>query len=318
MKTDYSTDTLILGATFYGCGLASAIKNSLLVDSSISVGSDYAFAFLQGKNWSQPLVCAASEEFRQELIARYALEDDRLLPAALAPVLAAWCIKRQIQPLLGLEFIRKSGKVYTFIDWGGNEINIEAEKVIDARCNGGKKIFTAAVFSGKILPEGKYGAFELFRTPAEKIYTLEMPCNADDDPFIVRKKLHEVWTERPAVLAEAQIIWSASRISSPVFANAAAALEPGCKDALNMLKFPILRFRKRVSLIAWSPVWVLRGSSLPSPPPGGEPKYWQSKKTSTRAVSGPGDLLPDRTFRMWAELPKFCRITRKNIPVITP
>ena len=238
MKTDYSTDTLILGATFYGCGLASAIKNSLLVDSSISVGSDYAFAFLQGKNWSQPLVCAASEEFRQELIARYALEDDRLLPAALAPVLAAWCIKRQIQPLLGLEFIRKSGKVYTFIDWCGNEINIEAEKVIDARCNGGKKIFTAAVFSGKILPEGKYGAFELFRTPAEKIYTLEMPCNADDDPFIVRKKLHEVWTERPAVLAEAQIIWSASRISFPVFANAAAALDAGGQGCFEYAQIP--------------------------------------------------------------------------------
>ena len=238
MKTDYSTDTLILGATFYGCGLASAIKNSLLVDSSISVGSDYAFAFLQGKNWSQPLVCAASEEFRQELIARYALEDDRLLPAALAPVLAAWCIKRQIQPLLGLEFIRKSGKVYTFIDWGGNEIDIEAEKVIDARSNGVKKVFTAAVFSGKILPDGKYGAFELFRTPAEKIYTLEMPCNAGDDPGTVRKKLHEYWTERPAVLAEAQIIWSASRISSPVFDNAVTALDAGVQGCFEYAQFP--------------------------------------------------------------------------------
>ena len=91
MKTDYSTDTLILGATFYGCGLAAAVKNSLLVDSSISVGSDYAFAFLQGKNWSQPSACAESEEFRQELLARYALENDRILPAALAPALAVWC-----------------------------------------------------------------------------------------------------------------------------------------------------------------------------------------------------------------------------------
>ena len=65
VKIDYSVDTLILGATFYGCGLASAIKNSLVVESSISVGSDYAFAFMQGKNWLQPLTSPGAEEFRQ-------------------------------------------------------------------------------------------------------------------------------------------------------------------------------------------------------------------------------------------------------------
>ena len=238
VKIDYSVDTLILGATFYGCGLASAIKNSLVVESSISVGSDYAFAFMQGKNWSQPLTSPGAEEFRQELACRHALENDRILPAALAPTLAAWCMKHQLQPLLGLEFIRKSGKVYTFIDWGGSEINIKAEKVIDARSQGPEKLFTAAVFSEKSLCEGKYGSFELFPTPAEKIYTLEMPCNLSDTPDIARKNLQKCWAERPAELASAQIIWSASRFSFPRFDNAALALDAGLQGKYEYARIP--------------------------------------------------------------------------------
>ena len=238
VKIDYSVETLISGATFYGCGLAAAIENSLLVESSISVGSDYVFAFLQGKNWSGSLTSTAAKEFRQELIARHALQNDRILPAALAPVFAKWCNHHHIQPLLGLEFVRKSGKIYTFIDWGGREVNIQAEKVIDARNQAAQKYFTAAVFSENTIAEGKYGVFELFATPAENIYTLEMPCAAMDTPDIARQKLQKYWAERPADLAEAQIIWSASRISFQVFDNACAALDAGLQKQYKYAEIP--------------------------------------------------------------------------------
>ena len=238
MKINYSIDTLILGATFYGCGLAAVLKNSLVVESSVSVGSDYAFAFLQGKNWSEPLTCSGAEDLRRELIARHALENDRILPAALAPVLARWCLSHHIQPLLGLECIRKSGNIYTFIDWGGSEIRIQAEKVIDARGQTGEKCFTAAVFSENTLAEGKYGVFELFRTPTEKIYTLEMPCDAADTPDLVRQNLQKCWAERPAELAAAQIIWSASRISCRIFDNSCAALDAGLQKQYKYTEIP--------------------------------------------------------------------------------
>ena len=117
MKIDYCTDTLILGATFYGCGLAAAMPDALLVDSSISVGSDYAFALFQGEDWSLPLQSAGAEEFRQQLIECHALENDRIIPAALATNLAQWCRKKNIQPKLGLEFISRRGNIYTFVDW---------------------------------------------------------------------------------------------------------------------------------------------------------------------------------------------------------
>ena len=118
MKTVYCTDTLILGATFYGCGLAAAMPEALLVESSISIGSDYAFALMQGDEWSQVPATAGANEFRQELISRHALVNDRVLPAALAPVLADWCRKRNIQPRLGWELIGRKGNIYTFVAGG--------------------------------------------------------------------------------------------------------------------------------------------------------------------------------------------------------
>ena len=101
MNIDYTTPTLILGATFYGCGLAAAMPEALLVESSISVGSDYAFALLQGEDWSEPLTTTGAEEFRQELIARHALENNQVIPAALAPVLASGAGKGMFTPNSG-------------------------------------------------------------------------------------------------------------------------------------------------------------------------------------------------------------------------
>ena len=238
MKTVYCTDTLILGATFYGCGLAAAMPEALLVESSISIGSDYAFALMQGDEWSQVPATAGAHEFRQELISRHALVNDRVLPAALAPVLADWCRKRNIQPKLGLEFIGRKGNIYTFIDWCGKKITISAEKVIDARGGNAEKIFTAAIRSENIIAEDIYGNFTVKRTPAENLYTLEMPCPATDTPLEARSKFAELWANRPAGLAEAQAVWSASRFSYKNFVNAAAALDCGLQKIFQYADLP--------------------------------------------------------------------------------
>ena len=227
MNIDYTTSTLILGATFYGCGLAAAIPDALVVESTISVGSDYAFALFQGDDWAKAPLTSVAEEIRQELIERHALADERIVPAALAPVLANWCKQRSIQPLLGLEFIGRNGNIYTFVDFCGKKINIQADKVIDARCQAGQKLLTAAVRSEKTLDENICDCFSVKRTPAEKFYTLEMPCSADDTPDAARRKLFEAWANRPAELAGAKIVWSASRFSYKTFANAVAAFDAG-------------------------------------------------------------------------------------------
>ena len=238
MKVNYSTETLILGATFYGCGLAAAIPGSLLVESSISVGSDYAFALLQGEEWSKPLATSGAGEFRQELIARHALENDRVISAALAPVLASWCRKRNIQPKLGLELIGRKGNIYTFIDWCGKKINISAAKVIDARGGNDGKILTAAIRSEKPLKEGVYGNFTVKSTPAEKFYTLEMPCQNTDSPLDARKKFVNSWAQRPAELAGSQTVWTASRFAGKSFINAAAALDCGLQQIFQYTQLP--------------------------------------------------------------------------------
>ncbi len=238
MNIDYTTPTLILGATFYGCGLAAAMPEALLVESSISVGSDYAFALLQGEDWSEPLTTTGAEEFRQELIARHALENNQVIPAALAPVLADWCRKRNVHPKLGLELIGCKGNIYTFADWCGKKVCIQAEKVIDARCQSNQKLLTAAIRSENPLAEGVYGIFTVKSTPAEKFYTLAMPCQSNDTMQSARKLFAEKWANRPAGLAEAQTVWTASRFSYKTFANAATALDRGLQKIFQYTRLP--------------------------------------------------------------------------------
>ena len=59
---DYKTGTLIIGATFYGCGLAHALKDAIIVESSMAPGCDYAYAFSQGRNWKNQAKHPAAEE----------------------------------------------------------------------------------------------------------------------------------------------------------------------------------------------------------------------------------------------------------------
>ena len=93
VKIDYSVETLISGATFYGCGLAAAIENSLLVESSVSVGSDYVFAFLQGKNWSGSLTSTAASVIE---LAHHLKSDRSHVARTLSPVNLAPDIVRLI------------------------------------------------------------------------------------------------------------------------------------------------------------------------------------------------------------------------------
>ena len=62
------TKNLIVGATFYGCGLAHKLKDAVIIENSMAAGSDYTYAFDSGCSWNIPAEHPAAEEFRQELI----------------------------------------------------------------------------------------------------------------------------------------------------------------------------------------------------------------------------------------------------------
>ena len=130
MKT-FDVETLILGATFYGCGLAARIRDSLLVESSILPGSDDVLAFSPGSGWENPFVHPLAEELRQTLLARHALNDGKLWTGALAPVFAAWLEKHGVQPLFGLTPVEYSGDRIRFSDLCGSEVTVRAKRIAD-------------------------------------------------------------------------------------------------------------------------------------------------------------------------------------------
>ena len=231
---DYKTGTLIIGATFYGCGLAHALKDAIVVESSMAPGCDYAYAFSQGINWKNQAKHPAAEEFRQELYLRHAVTDnDDLLTGALTPVFADWCIKHDVRPLLGLDLAEKHGNTATFVDFCGKIITIEADRIIDARIRAEKtKTLTAALCCTEELEVGRHGFFNITSTIAEHLYYLAFEVDADTTMQSARQRLACLWESRPESLKSAQMVWSAMRFSENVFDNPIAALDCGLSGTI--------------------------------------------------------------------------------------
>ena len=228
------TGTLIIGATFYGCGLAHALKDAVIVESSIAPGSDYAFAFAQGVNWKKQAVHPAAEEFRRELFLRHAVTDkDDLLTGALVPVFADWCIRHDVRPYFGLDLAEKKGNTATFVDFCGKLITIEADRIIDARYHASNtKLLTAVICSEEPLAVGRHGFFNITSTIAKQIYYLAFEVEADSTMQSARQRLACLWESRPESLRSAQMVWSAMRFSEHNFDNPVAALDAGLSGVL--------------------------------------------------------------------------------------
>ena len=223
------TGTLIIGATYYGCGLAHALKDAVIVENSISPGSDYAYAFDQGRNWDKSAVHPYAEEFRQELFKRHAVTDKGdLLTGALTPIFADWCIRHDVRPLFGLDIAEKRGNTVTFVDFCGKLITIEADRIIDARSYGNKtKLLTAAIHCTEPLAVGKHGYFTISSTVADCLYYLAFEVEADSVMQSARQRLACLWESRPDSLKAAKMVWSAMRFSENNFDNPIAALDCG-------------------------------------------------------------------------------------------
>ena len=239
---EYKVGTLILGATFYGCGLAKRLKNAVVVESSVAVGSDYAYAFEQGGNWNTPAQNAEAEEFRQELFRRNAVNDaGHLLNGALVPVFADWCLKNGVRPYFGLELAEKQANRLTFVDFCGTRVVFEAEKIIDARPRyTGTKNLTAAICSDEAIAEGKHGFFNISKTIAGNVYYLSFEVESDSTFQSARQRLGALWESRPQSLKNAQMIWSAVRFSKSIFANPVAALDAGLNGIMPEYDVPEL------------------------------------------------------------------------------
>lgn len=223
------TDTLILGATFRGCGLARRMPDAILVEPSIAPGSDYVFGFEQGTDWTARRHHPEAEELRSELLKRHALTPEgRLLNGALAPVLSDWCLRRGIYPELGLEPIELHEHTALFSDLCGSPVAFRFRRLIDARTpQSGSKSITASVYSDVPLPEGCSGSLHFAFTGVEGLYTIRLSVPENCSWQVARRELFLHWMNRSEEYTSARLQLIGCRFSRSLFANAVAALEAG-------------------------------------------------------------------------------------------
>ena len=224
-------DTLILGATCFGCGAAAALgaENSLVIERTTVAGRDFALTFHPGRNWLESRLAPDAEELRCEAIARNALVDGRIQTAALSPLFAGWCIKRKLNILFACDVLELSADRATFQAVDGIH-TVKFAALVDAEpAYREGKYLTALVTApaGKTAPAVRTADFELVPVLPENRAALVMKLESGTDWPEARKRLRESWFRRPEELAELKLLLSANEFSSAEYDNAFSALSAG-------------------------------------------------------------------------------------------
>ena len=228
-------DTLILGATYFGCGAAAAAGtgNALILERTVVTGRDFNLTFAPGSRWQETPLPPEVRELRDELIARRALVDGKILHAALAPVFAKWCRKRRLDILFSCDIMELGADHAVFHAVDGIH-TVAFETLIDAEPSFSKHKYLTALVSAA--PEVEISAvktpdFELVPLLPESRAALVMELAPETEWPEARKLLRERWLRRPQELAGLRLMLSANEFFSGEYANPLAALAAGSEAA---------------------------------------------------------------------------------------
>lgn len=224
-------DTLILGATYFGCGAAAAAGtgNALILERTVVTGRDFNLTFAPGSKWLDTPLPPEAEALRAELVARRALVGGRIHHAALAPVFAGWCRRRRLDILFSCDIMELEADRAVFRAVDGIH-TVAFEKLIDAEPSfAGHKYLTALVSAA---PEVEISAvktpdFELVPLIPGYRAALVMELAPETKWPEARKLLREGWLRRPQELAGLKLLLSANEFFSGEYANPLAALAAG-------------------------------------------------------------------------------------------
>ena len=224
-------DTLILGATCFGCGAAAALgtENSLVLERTTVAGRDFSLTFHPGRDWFESLLAPAAEELRRDAIARNALVGGRIQTAALSPLFADWCIRRKLNILFACDILELGSDHAVFQAVDGLH-TVEFDKLVDAEPKyRNDKYLTALVSTpvGEAAPAVRTAEFELVPVLPENRAALVMKLEPETEWFEARRRLRESWLRRPDELAGLKLLLSANEFSSDEYANAFSALSAG-------------------------------------------------------------------------------------------
>jgi hypothetical protein len=217
-------ETLIIGASCYGCGIASHRPDSLILESTIQPGAEFTLTGCPTKNMSAPLKYAESLAIRQELEQRKVIENGFLHNGALAPVFMKWCLKKKLRLRLNAHVIRRNGSKVMVMEADGVREYV-AGKIIDAMPEKREvKFLYSYVFGG--VPR-IYDGIELLETISPEHCLLRQKLSGSTGYVEARQALFEFWRKRPGELREATLMWSSSRFSFDTVDNPVSALDRG-------------------------------------------------------------------------------------------
>ena len=227
-------DTLILGASFFGCGMASACKGRVLVlEEAILPGSDFVLSLNPGRDYdaSQLRTDAAKELYLRMREVNAVSLDGRVSLAGISEVMAEWCLKRELPILFGIGVVqRDEHRVMAVTAEGVREF--EAERIVDARPKAEQgKWLNAMIGAPAELPDGFKGPFVIRHSLIDGECFLSFQVPVDSSWSNVRAMFHRAWDLRPVSLKSSTIMLTATRFDYRQFANPLLALDAGGMEA---------------------------------------------------------------------------------------
>lgn len=226
MKKHYRR--IVVGATYYGCGLAAAVpEDTLVIEPSILVGSDFSLNFNPGKEWDYAPSQPAAAALMAELQKRDALVGGRIHQPALTPVFSRWCLEHQLDIALATRVLARSGNELIVFNADGRHC-LTADEIIDASpVIGETKRITASLLTDGSGRDFVGDRFEIIagRFSTEAFLLMSLPAaTAWPD---ARMLLFKTWQERPAELRAYSIAAVGVRFDYHNFVNPVVALERG-------------------------------------------------------------------------------------------
>jgi len=222
--------TIIIGATFPGCGRAAVEADCLLLEPGCQVGSDFVFSFDPGTDWDVQPIHPWAGEFQDRLLAHGVLREGRFQVGRLAPALAGWCLDHGLRVLLLSRVIDREEHRITALTPGGVE-TFTAETIVDARPAPTTVRRLTALVSHP--PEAGVadpcGPFRLAPGPSATESYLRLDLSPDTTWPSARASLHRAWLERPPKLCEWRLALIGTRFAQTRFANPVLALDAGLR-----------------------------------------------------------------------------------------
>ncbi len=218
---------IIIGATFFGCGLALREKDTLILEPSILAGGDFTLNFDPGTDWDYQPCNPGAAEFLHELRERDVLRGGRIRQGALTPVFSHWCLKHKLDIALWHDVL-EIGKNSVTVHNVEGKFTIESPCIVDARPQTGDfKYLTAAILLENPVTDGSYGEFELTNSLNEREAYLMMRLPAACEWPEARQKFHQAWQGRDRESIKGSLMAIGPRFSYRNYSNPVAALDGG-------------------------------------------------------------------------------------------